>query len=168
MCCCIFSFNFSARMELLFFHLAERERNESCVEGNKSRMPRGFITQTLPVLLFFFSSASRCRNIHYMHEESSLAARIDPASPVPQHVSITSTVGFFRESVMRRALCPVSCYTQVRAKLKVGSSEDGVSARFSCSLITQGREGNSYCSLQVTSDLSRIFSYKENQSFSTI
>ena len=47
-------------------------------------------SQTVPVLLYF--SSRRCRNIHYMHEEFTLAARIDPASPVPLHVSITSAV----------------------------------------------------------------------------
>lgn len=82
------------KMEVLFFQLAARARNGSRVEGNKSRTPRGFITQAVPVLLF---SARRCRNIHYMHEEFSLAARIDPASPVLQHVSITSTAFFFQK-----------------------------------------------------------------------
>lgn len=80
-------------MEALFFQLAASARNGSCVGGNKSRMPGGFIAQTIPVLFF---SARRCRNIHYMHEEFSVAARIDPASPVPQHVLITSTAFFFQ------------------------------------------------------------------------
>lgn len=82
------------KMEVLFFQLAARARNGSRVKGNKSRTPRGFITQAVPVLLF---SARRCRNIHYMHEEFSLAARNDPASPVLQHVSITLTAFFFQK-----------------------------------------------------------------------
>lgn len=92
--------------------------------GEKSRRPGRFITQTLPVLVFF--SARRCRNIHYMHEEFSLVARIDPASPVPQHVLITSTLFLFFKSVMRSTLCWVSCQTRVCVMLKVKSSMDGV------------------------------------------
>lgn len=76
-------------------------------------------------LAFFFFSASRCRNIHYMHEEFSLAACIDPASPIPQHVLITSTVFFFLKSVMRRTLCQVSCQTQVCMMLR--SNQHGLS-----------------------------------------
>lgn len=120
-------------MEVLFFQLAASWRNGSCVGGNKSRMPGGFITQTVPGLFFF--SARRCRNIHYMHEEFSLAARIDLASPVPQQVLITSTV-FFLKSVMRCTLCWVSCQTQVCMMLKVKSSMDKVSVHFlRCSFI---------------------------------
>lgn len=85
-----------------FVQLAANAKNESDVEGNKSRTPGGFITQTLPVLFF---SAKRCRNIHYMHEEFSLvAARIDLVSPVPLHILITSTVFLFK-FVMRCTLC---------------------------------------------------------------
>lgn len=89
----ILNIYFRAKTELLFFQLAASARNGSCVGGNKSRTPGGFITQTLPGLFF---SSRRCRNIHYMHEEFSLAARIDPASPVPQQVLITLTVFSFK------------------------------------------------------------------------
>lgn len=95
MSCFISRIHFSVETKPLFFQLAADARNESSVGGNTSRTPAGFITQTLPVLLLFFFSARRCRNIHYMHEEFSLAARIDPASPVPLHILITSTVFFF-------------------------------------------------------------------------
>lgn len=86
-------------------------------------MPAGFITQTVPV--FLLVSARRCRNIHYMHEEFSLAARIDPASPVPQNLLITSTASFFKvcnEAHAVLSFLPGSGLYDVKGQMQCGQS----------------------------------------------
>lgn len=95
------------------------EIKAGCLEASSLRL----------YLSLFFFSASRCRNIHYMHEEFSLAARIDPASPIPQHVLITLTVFFFKvcneENIVPSFLPDSGLYD-----VKVKSSMAGVSVHF--------------------------------------
>lgn len=123
MSCFIFSIYFSVKMEVLPFHLAASERNGICVRGNKSRMPGGFIAQTVPGLLLLLCQQMQKYSLHAwgVLSGSLYWSGLSYSTACIDHIDCL----FFLKSVMRRTLCQVSCQTQVCMMLR--SNQHGLS-----------------------------------------